>query len=173
MCLRKATISASSSPGQHRRARVLQPHRRILHRVAAAPFGDGPRTDPMAGSELPQARLTILYYSADCLSRRGAAVKYLSITRPPWRLQHNEPRFRGTRHLGSHAIFYAELLGCNSKEGNLDGWRRSPASSARAAPHRPAAASGSVRSSAAPQSLNTPAARSPRTPNVDEQQPRA
>src|SRR5436853_3587571 len=50
----------------------------IDHRTALLPFCDGLRIDPVALGQRPQARLTILYCSTDCLCRCGAAVKNLS-----------------------------------------------------------------------------------------------
>jgi hypothetical protein len=62
---------------KNRRARLPRPHVGIADRTASAPFGHGLWIDAVAGGELPQARLTILYCSTDRLSRCGAAVKNL------------------------------------------------------------------------------------------------
>src|ERR1700681_1609329 len=63
---------------QYRRTRLLRSHPGTVDRTALPPFGNRLRVDPVAGSQLSQARLTILYCSTDRLSRRGAAVKNLS-----------------------------------------------------------------------------------------------
>src|SRR4029077_9766226 len=52
--------------------------RKIGHRTALLPFCNGLQIDPIALEQRPQALLTILYCSTDCLCRCGAAVKNLS-----------------------------------------------------------------------------------------------
>jgi hypothetical protein len=49
--------------------------REIGRRSALLPLGDGLLFDPVAMRQRPQALLTMLYRSTDCLSRRGAPVE--------------------------------------------------------------------------------------------------
>src|SRR5271166_4209459 len=63
---------------QHGRARVLWTGWQIGCRVALFPFGDGLLVDPVPFCKRPQALLTMLYCSTDCLCRYGAAVKNLA-----------------------------------------------------------------------------------------------
>ena len=57
---------------QHRRMGILRPRRQILDRRTF--LGDGLLVDPVALGQNPQALLTMLYRSTDCLCRAGAAV---------------------------------------------------------------------------------------------------
>lgn len=59
---------------QHRRMGVLRSRRQILDRRALFPLGDGLLVDAVSLRQDPQALLTMLYRSTDCLCRSGAPV---------------------------------------------------------------------------------------------------
>src|SRR6266404_5536036 len=63
---------------QHRGLRTFRAGRQIGDRAALLPLGDGLWVDAVALGQRPQARLTMLYRSTDCLCRRGAAVENLA-----------------------------------------------------------------------------------------------
>jgi hypothetical protein len=50
----------------------------VNHRGPLLPLRDGLRVDAVTGRQRPQARLTMLYRSTDCRSRRGAPVRNLA-----------------------------------------------------------------------------------------------
>src|SRR6185312_4778905 len=77
--------------GENRRMRLLRSHPSVAGRTSPPPFGDRLRIDPVAARQFPQARLTILYFSTDRLSRRGAAVKNLSHSSSLRRSWYNAP----------------------------------------------------------------------------------
>src|SRR5580692_12858257 len=89
--------------------------RKIGHRTALLPFCDGFRIDPVALGQSPQALLTILYCSTDCLCRCGAAVKNLSHSASFHSLENNAPSNLGIKHL-EHDEF---RFGCSRR------WRSS------------------------------------------------
>ena len=60
--------------GKHRRLGFLGTRREISDGLAFLPLRDSLLVDPIALGERPQALLTILYCSTDCLRRGGAAV---------------------------------------------------------------------------------------------------
>ena len=61
---------------------------------------NGLRIDPIALGQRPQALLTILYCSTDCLCRCGAAVKNLSHSASFHSRENKAPSNRGIKHLG-------------------------------------------------------------------------
>src|SRR6185369_6056230 len=63
---------------EHRGLRLLRACRAIGNGVPTLPLGNGLLIDAVATGQRPQARLTMLYRSTDCLCRRGAAVKNLA-----------------------------------------------------------------------------------------------
>src|SRR5215470_13635816 len=76
----------------------------------------------MALGQGPQALLTTLYRSTDCLCRRGAAVKNLAQSASPHAGENNAPLKPGTKQLGrpsrasalSHSLqLRSTLRGCN------------------------------------------------------------
>src|SRR5580765_6120916 len=71
--------------------------RKIGHRTALLPFCNGLGIDPIALGQRPQALLTILYCSTDCLRRCGAAVKNLSASFHS--RENNAPSNPGIKHL--------------------------------------------------------------------------
>lgn len=71
----------------------------VRNRGPLPPLGYGLRVDPMALGEGPQALLTMLYRSTDCLSRAGAPVKNLSHSASFWRSEKYAPSISGTKHL--------------------------------------------------------------------------
>src|SRR6185437_11554379 len=64
--------------GQDRRSWLLGTRRQIGRRGPVLPLGDRLRVDPVTLRQNPQALLTMLYRSTDCLSRAGASVKNLA-----------------------------------------------------------------------------------------------
>src|SRR5262249_3435339 len=67
--------------------------------AALLPFGDGLWIDAMALGQGPQALLTTLYRSTDCLCRRGAAMKNLAQSASLHAGENNAPLKPGTKHL--------------------------------------------------------------------------
>ena len=59
---------------QHRRMGILGASRQVLDRRALLPLGDSLLVDAVALGQNPQALLTMLYRSTDCLCRCGASV---------------------------------------------------------------------------------------------------
>lgn len=59
---------------QYRRMGILRPRRQILDCRALLPLNDGLLVDPVTLGQNPQALLTMLHRSTDCLCRAGAAV---------------------------------------------------------------------------------------------------
>src|SRR6476660_1866985 len=72
--------------------------RKIGHRTALLPFCNGLQIDPIALRQRPQALLTILYCSTDCLCRCGAAVKNLSHSASFHSRENNAPSNPGIKH---------------------------------------------------------------------------
>src|ERR1700682_2881521 len=77
---------------------LFRASRKIGHRTALLPFCEGFRIEPVALGQRPQALLTILYCSTDCLSRCGAAVKNLSHGASFHSLENNAPSNPGIKH---------------------------------------------------------------------------
>ena len=72
---------------------------RIGHTLALAPLGDRLLVDPVALRQRPQALLTMLYRSTDCLRRGGAPVKNLSHSASLHAGKNNAPSNSGIKHL--------------------------------------------------------------------------
>src|SRR6476661_4078075 len=85
--------------GQHCRSCLPGTGRKIGNRGSLLPFGDGLLVDPVALGQCPQALLTMLYRSTDCLCRRGAAVKNLAHSASFHPMENNTPSKSGTKHL--------------------------------------------------------------------------
>src|SRR6476660_6450651 len=73
--------------------------RKIGHRTALLPFCNGLWIDPIALGQRPQALLTILYCSTDCLCRCDAAVTNLSPSASFHSRENNAPSNPGIKHL--------------------------------------------------------------------------
>src|SRR6476620_11733512 len=86
--------------------------RKIGHRTALLPFCNGLRIDPIAPGQRPQALLTILYCSTDCLCRGGAAVKNLSHSASFHSRENNAPSNPGIKHLANLFHYDALQLKC-------------------------------------------------------------
>src|ERR1700722_2033615 len=69
-------------------------------RPSACQLCDGFRVDPVALRQRPQARLTMLYRSTDCLCRRGAPMKNLAHSASFESFDKDAPSKPGTKHLG-------------------------------------------------------------------------
>src|SRR5271168_1622185 len=85
---------------QDRRSWLLRPGRQIGHRGPILPLGDRLLVDPMTLGQHPQALLTMLYRSTDCLSRAGASVKNLAHSASFHSSEKIAPSKPGTKHLG-------------------------------------------------------------------------
>ena len=70
----------------------------VGRRLAFLPLGDGLLVDAMALGQGPQALLTMLYRSTDCLCRCGAAVKNLAHSASFQSLENNAPSNPGIKH---------------------------------------------------------------------------
>src|ERR1700722_10470076 len=68
-------------------------------RSALLPLSDGFRVDPVALRQRPQARVTMLYRSTDCLCRRGAPMKNLAHSASFESFDKDAPSKPGTKHL--------------------------------------------------------------------------
>src|ERR1700690_854802 len=86
---------------QHRGLRLARAGWQIGDRTALLPLGDGLRVDPVAPGQSPQARLTMLYRSTDCLCRCGAAVENLSHSASYQSAENNAPSKPGIKHLAN------------------------------------------------------------------------
>src|SRR5450432_3281892 len=84
---------------QDRRTGRLRPSRQIGNGGPRLPFGDGLRVDAVAFRQRPQALLTMLYRSTDCLCRCGAPVKNLAHSASFESLDKNAPSKAGTKQL--------------------------------------------------------------------------
>src|SRR5277367_4715197 len=73
--------------------------RKVGDRSALLPLSDGFRVDPEALRQRPQARLTMLYRSTDCLCRRGAPMKNLAHSASFQSFDKDAPSKPGTKHL--------------------------------------------------------------------------
>src|SRR5215204_2778685 len=80
--------------------RCSRPRRAICGGIPLLPFGDRLRVDAMALGQGPQARLTILYCSTDCLSRCGAAMKNLAHSASLHSGDKNAPSNLGIKQVG-------------------------------------------------------------------------
>src|SRR5215208_3440948 len=81
--------------------RCSRPRRPISGGIPLLPFGDRLLVDAMALSQGPQARLTILYCSTDCLCRCGAAVENLAHSASLHSGDKNAPSNPGIKHLNA------------------------------------------------------------------------
>src|SRR6202044_7768 len=73
--------------------------RKVGDRSALLPLGDGFRVDPLALRQRPQARVTMLYRSTDCLCRRGAPMKNLAHSASFESFDKDAPSNPGIKHL--------------------------------------------------------------------------
>src|ERR1017187_1679481 len=89
---------------QHRGFCIRGAGGKIADRTAFLPLGHGLLVDAVASRKRPQARLTILYCSTDCLCRRGAAVKNLSHSASFHPKDKIAPSNAGTKHLACAAV---------------------------------------------------------------------
>src|SRR5215472_16164841 len=69
----------------------------------------------MALGQGPQALLTTLYRSTDCLCRRGAAMKNLAQSASPHAGENNAPLKPGTKHLASYLATGAGGAGARAR----------------------------------------------------------
>src|ERR1700722_16601846 len=73
-------------------------------RPSACQLCDGFRVDPVALRQRPQARLTMLYRSTDCLCRRGAPMKNLAHSASFEWFDKDAPSKPGTKHLSARTL---------------------------------------------------------------------
>ena len=85
---------------QDRGLRLLRTGRQVGHTLPLAPLGDRLLVDPLALRQRPQALMTMLYRSTDCLRRGGAPVQNLSHSAPLHAGENNAPSNAGIKHLG-------------------------------------------------------------------------
>src|SRR5665213_1857632 len=85
--------------GQNRRSWLLGTRRQIGRGGPTLPLGDRLLIDPMTLGQNPQALLTMLYRSTDCLSRAGASVQYLAHSASFHSTEKIAPPKSGTKHL--------------------------------------------------------------------------
>jgi hypothetical protein len=76
----------------------------ISNGAASLPLGNRLLVDPVAPGQRPQARLTMLYRSTDCLSRRGAPVKNLAQRASFHSREKTAPSKSGTKPLVPNAL---------------------------------------------------------------------
>jgi hypothetical protein len=86
-------IESADLPHAHERTDTA------VWRVRSLPLGNGLLVDAVAPGELPQALLTNLYCSTDCLCRRGAAVKNLAHSASFHSMEKTAPSKPGIKHL--------------------------------------------------------------------------
>jgi hypothetical protein len=84
---------------ENRRLRLLRPGSLVGDGGALAPLGDRLRVDPVALRQHPQALLTMLYRSTDCLCRGGAPVENLAHSASLAAGHDNAPSKPGIKHL--------------------------------------------------------------------------
>ena len=85
---------------QHRRRRGLRTSRNVGDRGPSLPFGDRLLIDTVTLRQSPQALLTMLYRSTDCLRRAGAPMKNLAHSASFDSDEKNAPSKSGIKHLG-------------------------------------------------------------------------
>jgi hypothetical protein len=73
---------------------------RRRHPLPLAPLRNSLLVDPVALGQRPQALLTMLYRSTDCLCRGGAPVQNLSHSASLHAGENNAPANSGIKHLG-------------------------------------------------------------------------
>ena len=112
---------------QNRRSGVLGAGRKIGDGRPLLPLGDRLGIDPVPLRQRPQALLTMLYRSTDCLCRRGAPMKNLAHSASFESLDKIAPSTPGTKHLRCPA---AELAVGLRYEHASDRVSRSPIASA-------------------------------------------
>src|SRR5580700_2619975 len=88
---------------QNRRSGVLGAGRKIGDGRPLLPLGDRLGIDPVPLGKRPQALLTMLYRSTDCLCRRGAPMKNLAHSASFESLDKIAPSKPETKHLGARA----------------------------------------------------------------------
>src|SRR3546814_20471772 len=81
--------------------RVFRAGRKIGDGRAFLPLRNRLLIDPVALGQNPQALLTTLYRSTDCLCRRGAAVSNLSHSASLHSMENNAPSKLGIKPLGA------------------------------------------------------------------------
>src|SRR6476661_7324998 len=102
--------------GKHGRFGFLRACREIGDGLTLLPLRDSLLVDPIALGQRPQALLTILYCSTDCLCRGGAAVKNLSHSASFHSRENNAPSNPGIKHLvhrrsaGGNPFFAGQFL---------------------------------------------------------------
>src|SRR6185312_13131858 len=84
---------------QHHRRRGLRTSRNVGDRGPSLPFGDRLLIDPVTLRQSPQALLTMLYRSTDCLRRAGAPMKNLAHSASFDSDEKNAPSKSGIKHL--------------------------------------------------------------------------
>ncbi len=89
--------------GQDRRPWFYRTRRQIGRRCPSFPPGDRLLIDPMTLGQNPQALVTMLYRSKDCLSRAGASVKNLAHSASFHSLEKIAPPKPGTKHAKANA----------------------------------------------------------------------
>ena len=82
------------------RVRLFRPCRQISQRRSLLPFGDSLLIDPVPSGKRPQALLTTLYCSTDCLCRRGAPMQNLADSVSLHSVDMIAPSKSGIKHLG-------------------------------------------------------------------------
>ena len=85
--------------GQDCRSWLLGTRFQIGRRGPVLPLGDRLLVDPVTLRQNPQARLTMLYRSTDCLCRAGASVQYLAHSASCHFKEKTAPSNPGTKHL--------------------------------------------------------------------------
>src|SRR4029453_3496745 len=84
---------------EHRGMRCSRSRRAICGGIPLLPFGDRLGVDAMALGQGPQARLTMLYRSTDCLCRCGAPMENLAHSASLHSDDKNAPSNPGIKHL--------------------------------------------------------------------------
>src|SRR6516165_3596791 len=85
---------------QNRRSWLSGAGRQVGNRATLPPLRHRLRVDAVAPAKGPQALLTMLYRSTDCLCRRGAAVKNLAHSASFHSREKIAPANPGIKHLG-------------------------------------------------------------------------
>src|ERR1700727_3035783 len=86
-------------------------------RPSACQLCDGFRVDPVALRQRPQARLTMLYRSTDCLCRRGAPMKNLAHSASFESFDKDAPSKPGTKHLPKGFWYSSNVLSGDEEDG--------------------------------------------------------